>query len=108
MIASQREFRGTAVSAGIGIMVARGAELYRREVMLPRLIPIDPGLIASKEADARDRVIRMLARALRGERARGRAGHWTYSLDRHIGLLQAFRAERDAQRAERRRARPLR
>jgi hypothetical protein len=32
---------------------------------------------------------------LRVERARGRAGHWTYDLNRHIGLLQAMKAEQE-------------
>jgi hypothetical protein len=41
-------------------------------------------------------VLYRLARALRGERARGRAGHWTYDLDRHFGLIEAYRAERAA------------
>jgi hypothetical protein len=33
-------------------------------------------------------------RALCDERRRGRAGHWSYSLDRHIGLVRAVAAER--------------
>jgi hypothetical protein len=35
-----------------------------------------------------------LARGLRSERRLGRAGHWTYDVNRHIALAQAFRAER--------------
>ena len=35
-----------------------------------------------------------LARALRSERSRGRGGHWTYDLNRHIALSQAYAAER--------------
>lgn len=35
-----------------------------------------------------------IARALRAERARGRGGHWTYDLNRHIALAQAYTAER--------------
>ena len=72
---------------------------FRREIMLPRLIPVGPNEIADRSASGRWRLVRKLARALRGERARGRAGHWTFSLNRHIGLLQAFRAETAALRA---------
>ena len=34
-----------------------------------------------------------LRRALRAERSRGRAGHWSYDLNRHIALKQAYEAE---------------
>ncbi|MDJ0931795.1 hypothetical protein [Breoghania sp.] len=39
-------------------------------------------------------LVSRLAKALRGERRHGRAGHWTYDLNRHIALMQAYRAER--------------
>lgn len=35
-----------------------------------------------------------LETALRAERRKARAGHWSYDLNRHIGLLQALKAER--------------
>jgi hypothetical protein len=37
--------------------------------------------------------VALLARELRAERALGRAGHWTYDINRHIGLMQAYKAE---------------
>jgi hypothetical protein len=39
-------------------------------------------------------IVARLARALRAERQRGRAGHWSYDLNRHIALAQALDAER--------------
>jgi hypothetical protein len=42
----------------------------------------------------RRNVLARIARALRAERNRGRAGHWTYDLNRHIALAQAYTAER--------------
>jgi hypothetical protein len=39
-------------------------------------------------------LVARLARALRAERQRGRAGHWSYDLNRHIALAQALDAER--------------
>jgi hypothetical protein len=38
-------------------------------------------------------LIARLRRALRAERQRGVAGHWTYNLSRHADLLRAYRAE---------------
>jgi hypothetical protein len=63
---------------------------------LPRLIPIDPNEI-SEGLDGCELVIGRLASALRRERAR--AGHWTYDLDRHLGLRQALEAEQARRRA---------
>lgn len=68
----------------------RGA--YDRETDLPRLLP----LFADDLRDGADRQARLLAllrRALRAERTRGRAGHWTYDVGRHAALLRALRCE---------------
>jgi hypothetical protein len=37
------------------------------------------------------RVLAKLRRALRAERRRGIAGHWSYDLNRHLGLLGAYK-----------------
>jgi hypothetical protein len=76
-------------------MVIDGAlEDYDRARHLPRLIPVGPADIADDSPAGRRAILARLARALRAERNRGRAGHWTYDLNRHIGLCQAYRAER--------------
>ena len=75
-------------------MVRAGLESWVRERMLPRLVPLTPDEIADRTRSGRLRVLTALLRALRGERRRGRSGHWSYSLDRHIGLVQAVAAER--------------
>lgn len=75
-------------------VVRAGMASWVRERMLPRLIPLSASEIADLSPKGRLRVLSALLRALRGERARGRAGHWTYDLDRHIGLVQAVAAER--------------
>jgi hypothetical protein len=64
--------------------------------MLPRLIAVGPEELADVSRTGRSVIIRRLLRALRGERVRGRAGHWSYSLDRHVGLVQALAAERSS------------
>lgn len=61
---------------------------------LPRLIPMTCDQIADDTMETRRAILARLARALRVERSRSRAGHWTYDLNRHIGLRQAFEAER--------------
>jgi hypothetical protein len=73
---------------------AAGVELYERSRHLPRLLPIGPDEIADASLAARRSIVARLTRALRAERGRGRAGHWTYDLNRHIGLSQALAAER--------------
>ena len=102
---SPRAWRAAATEGVAATLGARGAG-YQRARTLPRLIAIEP-----RELDipgpALDEAIRTrLERALRAERGRGRAGHWTYDLNRHLALLQALSAEEASTRrsdAERRR-----
>jgi Family of unknown function (DUF6477) len=88
-----RALRRRAVKAMAGA-VAAGVEPYDRARHLPRLIPVEPDRLADGSPENRRRIVAALARALRAERNRGRAGHWTYDLNRHIGLKQAYAAER--------------
>lgn len=81
---------------GAGAAVRAGLEAYVRDRLLPRLVAIDPQMLADRTRRGRAAVIAALERALAGERRRGRAGHWSYRLDRHIGLAQALAAERRA------------
>ncbi|WP_181704312.1 hypothetical protein [Chthonobacter albigriseus] len=74
-------------------VVAAGAAVYERARILPRLLPISAVECRSEGVEAGERIVRMLARALRTERAKGRAGHWSYDLNKHLGLAQAYRAE---------------
>jgi hypothetical protein len=70
---------------------------YRRKDFLRSFHRLSSETINAETIDASRMVLREIERALRAERAR--AGHWTYDLDRHIGLLVAYRAEQA--RAER-------
>jgi hypothetical protein len=74
--------------------IAAGVEVYDRRRHLPRLLPVGPAELTDDSTAARRRIVARLACALRAERNRGRAGHWTYDLNRHIGLSQAYAAER--------------
>jgi hypothetical protein len=84
-------------------VIARGAESYDRGRHLARLIPLGPEEIADESAAARRKVLAKLSRALRAERTRGRAGHWTYDLNRHLALSQAYAAEKRSARDDHRR-----
>jgi hypothetical protein len=85
---------GRAAGGALSRTVAAGREAYDRERHLPRIIPIGPAELADRSEKGRILILRKLARALRAERNRGRAGHWTYDLNRHIALSQAYAAER--------------
>lgn len=84
---------GRAARRGLATAVRAGAGDYTRATVLPRLIPIGPDELADDSREGRRRILALLARALRSERRRGRAGHWSYDLNRHIGLKQAMVAE---------------
>jgi hypothetical protein len=74
-------------------VIARGADDYDRRLHLARLLPIGPDEIADESQAARRAILAKLSRALRAERNRGRSGHWTYDLNRHLALSQAYEAE---------------
>lgn len=52
-----------------------------------------PWEIADQSEATSLRILQILKRALRMERQRGRAGHWTYDVNRHLGLVRAYKAE---------------
>lgn len=67
---------------------------YDRVAQLPKLIGLWPHELADTSEAATARVVALLRKALRGERQRGQAGHWTYDLNRHLALIEALREER--------------
>lgn len=69
------------------------APRYDRERDLPRLIRLWPDEVASRAPAVLELIVRKLRAALRAERQRGLAGHWTYDLARHSQLHAAYRAE---------------
>ncbi len=92
----------TAARRAVGAAVRAGSVDYRRARILPRLVPVDPAEVAADSPAGTRRILALLARALCSERRRGRAGHWSYDLNRHIGLRQAMLAETARLRAARR------
>lgn len=66
---------------------------YDRQRDLPRLLPLLAEEVHAATIDERRRLVSLLRRALRAERMRAHAWHWTYSPSRHAALLRATRAE---------------
>ena len=57
------------------------------------MLPLWPGELDDESPEGRRRILARLHRALRAERRRGLAGHWTYDLARHAELLRVYRME---------------
>lgn len=77
-------------------MQGGGPPDYDRVRDLPRLLALWPWEIAA-QGESSPYLLEKLRQALRAERQRGAAGHWTYDLVRHAQLLAAYRAEKRAQ-----------
>jgi hypothetical protein len=76
-----------------GRSVAASAAAYDRTRDLPRLLALWPQEIEDWTDTRRLHLLAKLRRALRAERRRARSGHWSYDLNRHLGLLSAYKAE---------------
>lgn len=75
----------------------------RRE-LLARLLPLWPSEIADETRAGRERIVRLLARALREERCRAQRGHWAYDVARHALLARLHKQEAgELERMKRRR-----
>jgi hypothetical protein len=82
--------------------VRAGAEVYDRIRDLPRLTRLAPYEYREDTLDTALKITARLQSALRAERNRARSGHWTYDLNRHIALRQAWLAESERLRELRR------
>lgn len=60
---------------------------------LPRLVALWPREAHDKSIEGALRIIAKLRQAMRAERRRGSAGHWSYDLERHLSLARALKAE---------------
>lgn len=72
---------------------ADSAPEYDRSRDLPSLLALWPWEIENLSLETHTRLVGKLRRALRLERQRAVAGHWTYDLARHARLLAAYRSE---------------
>lgn len=87
------EHKGSAAKRIFGTAVTAGAAAYVRERDLPRLLALWPHEIEDQSDEGRRRLLGKLRRALRAERRRAQAAHWSYDLNRHLGLLSAYKGE---------------
>ena len=60
---------------------------------LPRLIALWPQELEDQTSEGSLLILSKLRRALRAERRHALAGHWSYELNRHLGLMTAYKAE---------------
>jgi hypothetical protein len=70
-----------------------GARAYLRARDLPRILPLWPHELEDFSAEGRLRLLAKLRRALRTERRLAASGHGSYDLNRHLGLLSAYKGE---------------
>jgi hypothetical protein len=68
---------------------------YCRTRHLPRLLKMWPSEVADYSYPGTLRIAALLRNALRAERRRARASHRDYDLTRHMGLIDALKAERE-------------
>jgi aspartate/tyrosine/aromatic aminotransferase len=105
---SEKRKSGVSTSARqvFGPMADAGARVYSRARDLPKLIALWPQELDDMSHAGRLRVLAKLRSALRAERRRALAGHWSYDLNRHLGLLSAYKGELAGLRANRRNIQP--
>jgi hypothetical protein len=89
-IAAEPRQTGTSIFEAIA---AAEAHSYNRDRDLPGLIALWPRELADKTREGGLLIVAKLRRALRAERRRARAGHWSYDLNRHLGLMGAYKGE---------------
>ncbi len=76
-----------------GPIAEAGAAAYARPRDLPKLIALWPHELDDSSPEGCRRILAKLRRALRAERRRALSGHWSYDLNRHLGLLSAYKGE---------------
>ncbi len=84
---------GSAAIRAFGAMTDAEAGLYLRSRDLPCLIALWPRELANLSPEGGLHILSKLKRALRAERRRALAGHWSYDLNRHLALMSAYKAE---------------
>ena len=72
----------------VRLLIDKGAGRYDGSRHLERLLGGGGEIWRGAASDPAASIAR-LKRALRSQRQLGRAGHWSYDLNRHFGLLQA-------------------
>ncbi|MBZ9654334.1 cytoplasmic protein [Phyllobacterium lublinensis] len=69
----------------------------RQRAALQILCGVDLNAIAMQDEESRAHMCRRLKRLIERERLKGAKGHWSYDLNRHIGLKQTLDSLRSPQ-----------
>lgn len=77
----------------INANVEGNARRYQRKIHLPRLISVSHCDMDNLNHKQMRDIVTRLHHALRQERRRGGQGHWAYNLNRHLGLMAAYKQE---------------
>lgn len=85
--------RGTSGRSLFDRIAAADARRYVRLRDLPSLVALWPHELQDLSPKGALLILAKLRRALRAERRRARAGHWSYDLNRHLALLGAYKGE---------------
>ncbi len=80
--------------------VANAAAQYDRIRHLPKILNMSRDELAALSVEGRRRLVARLTRLARNSARAGRSGHWSYDPNRHIAILGALRAERQALAAQ--------
>jgi hypothetical protein len=88
---SRKRTKPTSYRAGSAAPMPR--QEHERRAAVSRVIALWPHELDDSSHAGRQRVVAKLRRALREERRRGIAGHWSYDLARHVELLRVYRQE---------------
>lgn len=73
--------------------MAEAGAAYVRSRDLPKLIPLWQHELGDHSPEGCRHVLAKLRSALRAERRRALSGHWSYDLNRHLGLISAYKGE---------------
>ena len=84
---------GSTARRVFGPLAEAGAAAYARARDLPKLIALWPHELDDGSSEGCRRILVKLRSALRAERRRALSGHWSYDLNRHLGLLSAYKGE---------------
>jgi hypothetical protein len=84
---------GSTAKRVFGPIAEAGAAAYARARDLPKLIALWPHELEDESPEGCRHILAKLRSALRAERRRALSGHWSYDLNRHLGLLSAYKGE---------------
>src|SRR5262245_47629625 len=98
--ASSAAHRREGVYETAGDLAPTEEEIRRHRAELARLLPLWPHELTDTSPAGTAHILAVLERALRAERRRGLAGHWTYNLSRHAQLLRAYQSFEDGRAVE--------